>query len=216
MPSPRRALLLVPAAVAALALAGCSVSDDGPTTTQTRDVAAFTSIDNRGSVDVRLSVGEAQRVRVRAGEKVIDDVTTEVRDGTLEVTFDHDGFGGGDVVVEASVPRLTAIVASGSGDIDVYGIDADALEVRSDGSADIALDGTAARLAVDLNGSGDADLADLTAAEAHVSVRGSGDVTVRADDRLDVTVDGSGDVRYHGDPALTQHVDGSGDLSRAG
>jgi hypothetical protein len=216
MPSPRRALLLVPAAVAALVLAGCGLRDDGPTTTQTRDVAAFTRIDNRDSVDVRLTVGESQRVRVRAGEKVIDDVSTEVRDGSLEVTFDNDGFGGSDVIVEASVPRLTGIEASGSGDIDVYGIDADAFEVRSDGSADIELDGTAARLAVDLDGSGDADLADLTAREARVTVGGSGDVTVRADDRLDVTVDGSGDVRYHGDPALTQHVDGSGDLSRAG
>ena len=37
---------------------------------------------------------------------MIDDVHTDVRDGTLRVTFDHDGFGGDDVVVEASVPRL--------------------------------------------------------------------------------------------------------------
>ena len=50
-------------------------------------------------------------MRVRAGEKVIDDVRTEVRDGTLELTFDRDGWGGDDVVVEASVPRLTAIDA---------------------------------------------------------------------------------------------------------
>jgi hypothetical protein len=216
MPSPRRALLLFPAAVAALALAGCSIGDDGPRTTQTRDVAHFTRIDNEASVDVRLHVGERQRVQVRAGEKVIDDVRTEVRDGTLYVTFDHDGFGGGDVVVEASVPKLTRIEASGSGDIDADGIAADAFEVRSDGSADIALEGTAARLTVDLDGSGDAGLADLAAREAQVTVGGSGDLDVRADERLAVEVDGSGDVRYHGSPALTQHVDGSGDLTRAG
>ncbi len=216
MPSVPRALLLIPVAVAALAVAGCSVGDDGPQTTQTRDVADFTRIDNRGSVDVRLQVGEPQRVRVLAGEKVIDDVRTDVRDGTLELTFDHDGFGGDDVVVEASVPRLTGIEASGSGDIDVAGIDADAFEVRSDGSADIALDGTAGRLAVDLDGSGDAELDGLAAREARVTVGGSGDVDVRADDRLEVEVDGSGDVRYHGDPALTQSIDGSGDLSHAG
>ena len=215
MPSPRRALLLFPAAVAALALAGCSVGDDGPQTTQTRDVADFTRIDNDASVDVRLRVGEPQRVQVRAGEKVIDDVGIEVRDGTLHVTFDHDGFGGGDVVVEASVPELTGIDLSGSGDVDADGIDADAFEVRSDGSADIALAGTAGRLAVDIDGSGDADLAGLTAREARVAVNGSGDVDVRADARLDVDVEGSGDVRYHGDPALTQHVDGSGDLTHA-
>ena len=107
-------------------------------------------------------------------------------------------------------------MASGSGDIDADGIGADAFEVRSDGSADIALRGTADRLEVDLDGSGDADLGELEAVEARVAVRGSGDADVRADKRLDVNVDGSGDVRYHGDPALTRHVDGSGDLSRAG
>ena len=215
MSSPRRALLLFPAVVAALALAACSIGDDGPRTTQTRDVAGFTRIDNRDSVDVELHVGEPQSVRVRGGEKVIDDVRTEVRDGTLHLTFDHDGFGGSDVVVEASVPTLAGIEASGSGDIDADGIDADAFEVRSEGSADIALEGAAGRLVVDLQGSGDADLAGLTTREARVAVRGSGEVDVRADERLEVDVDGSGDVRYHGDPALTQHVDGSGELTRA-
>jgi Putative auto-transporter adhesin, head GIN domain len=125
MSSPRRAPLLFPAAVAALALASCTIGDDGPRTTQTRDVADFTRIDNRDAVDVRPHVGGPQRVRIFAGEKVIDDVRTEVRDGTLRLTFDHDGFGGGDVVVEASVPKLTGIEASGSGDIDADGIDAD-------------------------------------------------------------------------------------------
>jgi hypothetical protein len=211
----RRALPLATAAVAALAVAGCSIADDGPRTTQTRDVAQFTRIDNSDSVDVRLHVGAPQHLRVRAGEKVIDDVGTEVRDGTLHLTFDRDGIGGDDVVVEASVPRLTSITASGSGDIDADGIDTDALDVRSDGSADIWLEGTAGRMDLDLDGSGDADLAGLTVREARVAVGGSGDADVRADDRLEVNVDGSGDVRYHGDPALTRQVDGSGELSRA-
>jgi Putative auto-transporter adhesin, head GIN domain len=213
--SPRHLLLLSPAVIAALAIAGCSIGDDGPRTTQTRDVAGFTRIENSDSVDVRLHVGEPQRVRVHAGEKVIDDVDTEVRDGTLHLTFDHDGLGGGDVVVVASVPELTGIEVSGSGDVDADGIDADAFEVRSDGSADIELDGSAGRLSVDLDGSGDADLAGLAAREARVAVGGSGDADVRADERLDVNVDGSGDVRYHGNPAVTKHVDGSGELTRA-
>jgi Putative auto-transporter adhesin, head GIN domain len=202
------------AAVAAFVLTGCAIGDDGPRTSQTRDVAAFTRVDSPGSVDLRIHVGEPQRVRVLAGEKVIDDVGTEVRDGTLRLTFDHHGFGGRDVIVEASVPRLTGIQASGSGDIDADGIDADAFELRSDGSADVELAGRAARLDVDVDGSGDADLARLQARDARVTAGGSGDVDVRAG-RLDVNMDGSGDVRYHGRPQLTKHVDGSGDLSRA-
>src|SRR5262245_26822325 len=141
MPARRLFLLATPAAIAALALAGCSLADDGPRTSQTRDVATFTRIDNRDSVDLRLHVGEPQRVRVSAGEKVIRDVHTEVHNGTLEVTFDHHGILGGDVVVDASVPRLTGIDVSGSGDVDADGIDADAFDLRSEGSADIALRG---------------------------------------------------------------------------
>jgi hypothetical protein len=211
----RRALLLASVAVAAVVAVGCSIGDDGPQTRQTRDVGAFTRIDNRDSVDVRLHAGEPQRVVVRAGEKVIGDVRTEVRDGTLHVSFDHDGLGGGDVVVEASVPRLTGVEASGSGDITVDGIQAGTFAVRSDGSADIRLRGTAQRLALDMDGSGDAHAAGLAVREARVAVGGSGDADVRAGDRLDVRVDGSGDVRYHGDPAVTKDVDGSGGLSRA-
>jgi putative autotransporter adhesin-like protein len=210
-----RSLLLLPAALAALALAGCSIGDDGPRRTQTRDVAAFTRVESDSSVDVRLHVGEPRRLQVRAGEKVIDDVETEVRDGTLHVTFDHEGWGGNDVVVEASVPKLEGIEASGSGDIEADGIDADAFDLSSEGSADIVLTGSARALDVDVEGSGNADLADLEARSARVKVRGSGDADVRADERLDVDVDGSGSVRYHGDPELTSTVDGSGDLSRA-
>jgi Putative auto-transporter adhesin, head GIN domain len=207
--------LLIPAGVIAVVLTGCGFRDDGPRTTQDRDVAGFTRIDSRGSVDVRLHVGTPQTVRVMAGEKVIEDVETDVRDGTLTVTFDNDGFGESDVVVEATVASLEGIEASGSGNIDADGVSADAFEIDSDGSADIAVDGSAGRVTVELDGSGSADLAGLAAREATVRVGGSGDADVRAAERLAVDVDGSGDVRYHGQPELSQQVDGSGDVTQA-
>jgi hypothetical protein len=209
MPHPRLLLLLIPV----VALAGCGLEDDGPPATQTRDVAAFTRVDSPDSVDVRLTVGRPQQVRVLAGEKVIDDVHTDVRGGTLHVTFDHHGWGGDDVVVEASVKQLEGVTADGSGDIQATGIDAGDFELRSSGSADIALAGRAAKLSLDLDGSGDADASGLKVGDARVRSGGSGDVDVRAD-RLDVTLDGSGDVSYHGRPELNQNVDGSGDLRR--
>jgi putative autotransporter adhesin-like protein len=209
-----RSALVLPIALATVALTGCALADDGPRVTQTRDVDAFTRIDNDSSVDIRLHVGEPQRVRVRAGENVIGDVRTEVRDGTLRVRFDHSGLGGDDVVVEASVPELAGVAVSGSGDVDADGIRGDAFEVRNDGSADIALTGSTGRLALDLDGSGDANVAGLVARAARVSVTGSGDASVRADDRLDVELDGSGDLEYRGNPRVTKTDDGSGDIKR--
>lgn len=88
----------------AIAISGCAVSDDGPRTTRTRHVGDFTQIDNRDSVDVRLQVGQPLRVRVRAGRNVIADVHTQVRDGILQVTFDHDGIRPRDVFVDAPCP----------------------------------------------------------------------------------------------------------------
>jgi hypothetical protein len=208
------ARLLIPVALAVLALAGCGFEDDGTRIAQTRNVDAFTRVENRDSVDVRLHVGVPQRVRVLAGDKVIDDVQTEVHGDTLEVRFDHHGFGGSAVTVEADVPQLTGVTVTGSGDVDVDGVDADDFEVRSEGSADIGVEGTVRRLAVTMEGSGDADLADLDATEAHVSVDGSGDADISAADRLGIDVDGSGDVRYHGDPVVSQHRDGSGGIIR--
>ena len=121
-------------------------------------------------------------MRVRAGEKVIDDVRTVVRDGTLRVDFDHDGWGGDNVIVEASVPRLEGVEASGSGDIDADGIGADAFKVRSDGSSDISLRGTAGPAGRSTSTApGDADLGELEADAARVNVGGSGDADVRAD-----------------------------------
>jgi len=207
-------LLLLPVAFA-FAVAGCDLADDGPRTTQTRDLPEFTRVDNRDEVDVRLRVGDEQRVVVRAGEKVIDDVVTEVRDGTLRVSFDRNRFLGDDLVVEASVPALGEIAVGGSGDVSAEGIDAEALTVRSDGSGDITLDGRAGRLDVELDGSGDVDLERLTAHVGRVKADGSGDADVRVARRLEVTLDGSGDVRYRGNPQLTEHVDGSGDLKQS-
>jgi hypothetical protein len=215
LPAPRL-LLLFPAALATAALAGCGLHDNGPRRSQTRAEAAFTRIDSRAAADLNVHVGEPQRVQVRAGRKVIGDVHTVVHDGALEVTFEHHGLWPSDVVVDVSVPRLTEIDTSGSGDVDADGIAGDAFAVRSDGSGDFTLAGAVRRLRLDMDGSGKAHLAGLAAREARVSLSGSGDADVRADRRLEVWLDGSGDVRYHGHPALTRHVDGSGDLSRAG
>lgn len=200
-------------AVAAIALAGCAAGDDGPKTTEDRKVAEFTRVATQGPADVRIRVGQSQRVRVVAGEKMIDDVHTDVRDGVLDVSFERRR--SGEVVVEVDVPSLTAIDASGSGDVIADGVDTETLDVRSDGSGDLDVTGAAEQLVVDQHGSGDLDLGHLSVRGARASLQGSGDATFWVKDHFDVRTDGSGDVRYRGDATVTKQLKGSGDFERS-
>ena len=215
MSSPRIALIL-PIAAATLALGGCIGVDAGPTTTQTRDVDAFTRLKAEDEVDVNLRVGESRRLRVRAGEKVIDDIRTEVRDGTLYVAYDGPSIREGRLLVEVSAPTIEALAITGASDVRVDALDADALDIRVSGAGDIAAEGRVRRLTLDISGAGDADLAELVADDARVELSGSGDADVRASGLLDAEIRGAGDLAYRGDPRVRQDVSGSGEIEHAG
>ena len=203
-------LALIGGSLAAILLSGCAAGDDGPKATEDRTVAEFARVSTDGPADVRIRIGQPQRVRVVAGEKVIDDVHTDVRDGVLEVSFDRHR--SGEVVVEVDVPSLTAIDTDGSGDVIADGVDSDALDVRMDGSGDLDVTGTVERIAVDQQGSGDLDLQHLSAREARATLKGSGDAEFWVEDHFDVRADGSGDVHYRGDATVTKQLEGSGDF----
>ena len=216
MPSPR--LLLAPVAAVLLAggAAGCVGIDAGPTTSDARDVAAFTRVRADDRVDVTLRTGEQRRVVVRTGEKVIDDVHTEVRGGVLNVSYDGPGIRDGRILVEATAPELDAVEVIGSGDMLLDGVDLDTLDVRVTGAGDVSASGRVGRLTLDVSGAGDAELADLAAGSARVEVSGSGDADVRAARELDAEVRGAGDVLYRGDPVVRRDVSGAGEIEHAG
>jgi Putative auto-transporter adhesin, head GIN domain len=215
MSSPRIALIL-PVAAATLALTGCIGVDAGPTTTQNRDVGAFTRLKAEDQVDVDLRVGESRRLTVRAGEKVIDDVRTEVRDGTLYVGYDGPGIREGRLLVQVSAPAVEALSITGAADVRVDGLDADAFDVRVSGAGDLTADGRVRRLTLDISGAGDAERAEWAANDARVELSGSGDAEVRASGLLDAEVTGAGDLVYRGDPRVREAVTGDGDIDHLG
>ncbi len=62
-----------------------SAEGSGVPATQSRDVAAFNSVELAGSNNVVIRVGEKQSVVVRADDNLIDRVTTEVQSGKLVI-----------------------------------------------------------------------------------------------------------------------------------
>jgi hypothetical protein len=211
MPSPRSLSLLLPAAATALALAACG---SGPSTEEPRSVGAFDRVEAEDGVDVVLRSGREPGLRVRAGEHVIDDVHTEVRNGTLRIWHDDVGWFAGDIVIDVRAPAITALDVSGGSDADLYGVDGDALAIHASGGSDVTARGRVDRLTLDASGGSDADLQDLAAREASVEASGGSDAEVTASGRLDVEASGGSDVSYRGEPELTRDVSGSSDLTR--
>jgi hypothetical protein len=155
--------------------------------------------------------GGRQSVVVRADSNLIRHVTTHVVAGTLVIGTTGSFTTRSPMNVQVSVPSLTAVTLSGSGEISVSKIETARLTVTLPGSGVLYASGTATRLDVTLGGSGLAQLSNLIARDAHAAVTGSGLIRVTATANLNATVSGSGAVIYSGNPSqVTRNVTGTG------
>jgi hypothetical protein len=208
-------LIAALAVVATIAIVLLVHSSSGAAATQARAVASFTSLDLAGSNNVRIIVGRPQSVVVHADSNLINHVTTDVVAGTLVIGDTGSFTANGPMSVDVSVPSLTALSLSGSGQISATGISTPQLTVTISGSGQVSAAGTATRLDVTINGDGRAQLSQLTARDVHAVVSGSGLIQVTATTSLDAAVPGSGTIVYSGNPPqVTTSVTGSGTVIR--
>jgi len=187
----------------------------GVPATQTRDVAAFKSVELAGSNNVVIRIGAKQSVVVKADDNLLDRVTTEVHSGTLVIGNTPGSFSTSTPMsVEVVVPTLDALTLAGSGNLVVDGIDAQSLEVALPGSGTLTGSGTAGRLDATVGGSGMIQFTGLVAKDVRAVVSGSGSIFVTATESLDGSVSGSGAILYAGNPqTVTKSVTGSGAIA---
>jgi hypothetical protein len=116
--------------------------------------------------------------------------------------------------VDVSVPSLTSLNLSGSGQIYVAGISAPQLTVTVSGSGQLTVTGTATKLDVLLSGAGQAQLSQLIARDVQAVVTGSGLIQVTATTSLDAAVPGTGAIIYGGNPPqVTTNITGTGAIT---
>jgi hypothetical protein len=220
-------------------LADAATAGSGHSATETRSVGEFQAINLTGSMDVLIRQG-AQQLQVQADDKLLPLLETTVestRQGSTLVVRWKRGenlYAKSKVQLTISLPKLSAVVASGSGDIQLEpyttpallvslsgsgdarlsGLSTDELSIRIAGSGDVSGKGSAGKLSVNIAGSGDVQLADLRSDDVDVQIAGSGDAVVNAQKTLNVRIAGSGDVSYVGNASLKSKVAGSGSVSR--
>jgi hypothetical protein len=209
------AVLMAALAVVAIAIALLAYGSSGVAATQTRAVATFSRLDLAGSNNVTIVVGRPQSVVVHADSNLINHITTDVVAGTLVIGHTDSFTASGPMSVDVSVPSLTELSLSGSGQISATGISTSQLTVTISGSGLVSATGTATRLDVTINGDGKAQLSQLTARDVHAVISGSGLIQVTATASLDAAIPGSGTIIYSGNPPqVTSSVTGSGAVTR--
>ena len=191
------------------------VEGSGVAASETRHLDPFGSVELAGSNNVVVRVGEQQSVVVRADDNLLDRVTTEVQSGKLVVGNTSGSFStSSPMSVEVSVPTLSGLTLSGSGNIVVSGVEAESLTVTLQGSGTLTASGTATRLGVTVSGSGMVQFSRLVASDAQAVVSGSGTVFVTATESLDASVPGAGTIVYAGNPPdVTRSVTGTGAIT---
>jgi Putative auto-transporter adhesin, head GIN domain len=192
-----------------------SVEGSGVAASETRDVNPFGSVELAGSNNVVIHAGEQQSVIVSADDNLLDRVTTEVQSGKLVIGNTTGSFStNSPMSVEVSVPTLSALTLSGSGNIVVGGIKADSLTVSLPGSGTLTASGTTTRLGVTVSGSGMVQFNRLVASDVQAVVSGSGTVFVIATKSLDASVPGDGTIIYAGNPPdITRSITGTGAIT---
>jgi hypothetical protein len=203
--------------LAIVVLAGCSwtgVPGSGNAKTEVRNAPAFSAVSVGGAIDADITVGPEARVEITGDDNIVPLITTDVRGDRLEISSRKNFRTSVHLVAKITLPRLTGIGLTGSGDVTAHGVQSDHLGVTLTGSGTVRADGTAHEAEVELLGSGTIKLDQLAAERASVSVSGSGDVAIAASKSLDVSITGSGDVTYRGDPELKKRITGSGSVSK--
>jgi hypothetical protein len=235
-------LLLCLLAIFGLILSSCSrenVYGSGRVITEQRTVSAFEDVLLEGSLEVQLKQGLNAPVSIEAEDNLMRHIETTVSGTTLRVKIRNGvnlkHFKPIRVYLESE--KYRKVVFSGSGSLASYGNDtikstlfsyeingsadarlkvaANEVEIRVDGSGDIAVDGKSGNYSAVINGSGNIRAAGLETADARVEINGSGEQQIWVTHLLEARISGSGNIRYKGSPTtVNSSVSGSGKISK--
>lgn len=206
---------------------------------QDRKLSGFHVVASTGSFDVVLKQGSSESVKVEADAEVINEIITEVRNGTLTIRSKNTRnwsniWNNRKITIYVIAKDLNSVVLSGSGDLrmenqfntnklelrlsgsgDFKGaVNVKTLEASLSGSGDFSISGKADESTVSISGSGDYRGGDLMTKSTAIRVSGSGDANIYASEKVEASVSGSGDVHYGGHPkSVSKVAHGSGDIS---
>lgn len=207
---------------------------------QDRTIGSFKGVATAGSLDVRITMGNKESIRLEGDQDAIAELITEVNEGILTIrpkTKWSDWsrrFKRPDITVYISAKRISSLTMSGSGNMEVQNnINANELVTTLSGSGSIkaatsaksltgvisgsgtvTLSGKANDLSLTISGSGGFDGKRFSVESLSAQISGSANVYIDVSKRIDAVISGSGTISYSGSPSIKRTIIGSGSIRK--
>jgi hypothetical protein len=215
------------------------VYGSGKVVTETRQVSGFDKVSVSGGGELVIIQDGTESMTVETDDNMMQYLVAEVRGGILHLYLQDQALSNlrpTHLIFTVHVKDLTGVATSGlwdftskeinttsldlnisgSGNIAIDSLVADALSVDISGSSDMTTAGTVTSQSIDISGSGKIHNAELKSEIAQVNVSGSGNATLWVTKSLTVDISGSGKVQYYGSPETSIDTSGSGSIERLG
>lgn len=198
------------------ALFGCHALDgQGEPKSEARTVGAFSEVEVGGRMDVRIHVGAAHGLKLRAEANLLAEIGTEVVGQRLIIKALRPLKSTVGIEADITLPELTELSVSGASKADVRNAKGQQLRIDATGASKIVLAGAVDRLEIASTGASHVDADALTTKETRIDATGASRVGVAVSEDLEVSLSGASHVTYRGEPKVKERVSGAASVRRA-
>lgn len=202
--------------------------------TQIRHVSGFNAIDVATGIDLYITMGSTEEVKIVADDDVIDNIITEVRNGSLHIYSKKNNWlnwrGNKTRKAYVTVKELTALDASSGSDVESENtLKGEILKISGSSGSDIKLQvhyknltlntssgsdaelrGKVKNLELSASSGSDIDASDLEAVNCQASASSGSDISLTVSEELKANASSGGDIVYHGNPQVRDIDESSG------
>lgn len=233
---------IIVATLLAVLLVSCNfdmnfgVKGNGNVTTTNRTLSGdFNAIEVSRGLDVYLTQGESENVRVQADENLQDIITVKIENGVLNISAEENISSAASKKIMVNFKNINRISSSSGSDVfSTHAILAEELKIftssgsdvelevevenlicESSSGSDIKLSGTTNIFRADASSGSDIKAAQLKALKTTAHANSGADITVNTSKELTASANSGGDIKYYGNPEKVEKNDGpSGNISK--
>ncbi len=232
MKTVKNLIILMLLAVAGINTAAFAGNSDK---TENRNVKDFNGIKVSTGIDLYITMGNQKEVKIVADDDIIDNIVTEVKDGTLHIYMEKtDWFNWGRInetrKAYVTVKQLERIDASSGSDVrSENALKGDKLDIEASSGSDVYLDVVYKNVSLKTSSGSDAKLTgkakyfsasassgsdivarDFETEKCQVKASSGSDATVNVSDELTAKASSGADIRYYGNPKSKDTEESSG------